>query len=46
MFQNQKLKKVPGKKGAEEEDDFKIDDEFKDMDLFNESSYDDEEDDF
>ena len=41
-----KAKKSPGKKGVEEEDDFKVDDEFKDMDLFNESSYDDEEDDF
>ena len=41
-----KVKKTPGKKGADEEDDFKLDDEFKDMDLFNESSYDDEEDDF
>ena len=34
-------------KAGEEEDDFKIDEEFKDMDLFNEgSSYDDDEDDF
>jgi len=41
-----KAKKAPGKKGADEDDDFKVDDEFKDMDLFNESSYDDEEDDF
>jgi DNA-directed RNA polymerase subunit delta len=36
---------VAGKKGAEEEDDFKIDDEFKDM--FNdESNFDEEEDDY
>ena len=35
-----------GKKGLEEEDEFKLDDEFKDMGLFNESNYDDEEDDF
>jgi nucleolin len=41
-----KAKKAAGKKG-EEEEDFKIDEEFKDMDLFNEgSSYDDDEDDF
>ena len=37
-----KAKKSTGKKGVEEEDDFKVDDEFKDMDLFNESSFDDE----
>ena len=35
-----------GKKGLEEEDEFKFDDEFKDMGLFNENNYDDEEDDF
>src|SRR6266496_4020036 len=28
--------KKAGKKGADEEDDFKVDEEFKDMDLFNE----------
>src|SRR6266487_4502948 len=41
-----KAKKTAGKKGAEEEDDFKLDEEFKDMDMFNESGFDDEEDDF
>ncbi len=34
------------KKGAGEEEDFKFDDEFKDMGLFNESNFDEEEDDF
>lgn len=42
-----KAKKTSGKKGEEEEEDFKLDDEFKDMDLFNERGFDDdEEDDF
>jgi hypothetical protein len=42
-----KAKKTAGKKGEEEEEDFKLDDEFKDMDLFNERGFDDdEEDDF
>ena len=48
MCPNQKVKKHrhAGKKGAEEEDDFKVDDEFKDM--FNDSDDfdDDEEDDY
>ena len=46
-----KLKKVPEwcrrvKKGKEEEDDFKVDDEFKEMGLYNDSYDDDEEDDY
>mgnify|MGYP003694805891 CR=1 FL=1 len=41
-FECSKIKsyKKSGKKGVEEEGmNFKVDDEFKDMDLFNESSY-------
>ena len=42
-----KTKKSTGtKKPGKEEDDLGIDDEFKDMDLFNDSGFDDEEDDF
>src|SRR5687767_8302449 len=37
---------VVGKKGKEEEDDFKVDDEFKEMGLYNDSYEDDEEDDY
>ncbi|MFI5132893.1 MAG: hypothetical protein ACHQEB_01090 [Chitinophagales bacterium] len=39
---------TPGaaKKGFDEEEDFKIDDEFKDMGLFNDNSFDEEEEDF
>ena len=33
-----------GKKGAEEEVDFKFDDDFKDMDLFNDRGFDDDDD--
>ena len=35
-----------GKKGAGDEDDFKVDDEFKEMGLYNDSYEDDEEDDY
>jgi sodium/potassium-transporting ATPase subunit alpha len=35
-----------GKKAGKEEDDASFDDEFKDMDLFNDSGFDEEEDDF
>ena len=42
-----KAKKSGGKKGADDDDDFKLDEEFKDMDLFNERGFDDDdEDDF
>ena len=46
-FDLPKSKKGKGGKGGDE-DDFKIeeDDEFKDMDLFNDSGFDDEEEDF
>ncbi len=49
MFQNQKAKKPVGKKAAKEEDDFKIDEDFKDLGLFNDDAgggFDDDEDDF
>jgi nucleolin len=37
----------PGKKGADEDDDFKLDDDFKEFGLFNDTGFDDgEEDDF
>lgn len=41
-----KAKKVPGGKKATEEEDLKIDDEFKEMGLFDESFDDEEEDDY
>jgi len=40
------MPKSKGKKGKNEEDDFKLDDEFKDMELFNDNEYDEEEDDY
>jgi len=42
-----KVKKSSGgKKGAEEEEEFKIDDEFKDLGLFNEGDFEEEDEDF
>jgi len=45
-----KTKKGPstgtGKKPAKDEDDLGIDEDFKDMDLFNDSGFDDDDDDF
>ena len=35
-----------GKKGKGDDDDLGLDDDFKDMDLFNDSNLDDEEDDY
>ena len=42
-----KAKKTPGgKKPADDDEDFKIDEEFKDLDLFNDRGFDDDEEDF
>ena len=45
IFPNQRKKSLAGKKGKEE-DDFKLDDDFKDLDLFNDGDDDDDEEDF
>ena len=36
-------KKIGGKKGADEDEDFKLDDDMKEFDLFNDSEFDDDE---
>ena len=41
-----KVKKGGSKKGAEEEDEFKLDDEFKDLGLFNDGDFEEEDEEF
>ena len=45
QFNKSKIKKPSTKKGKEE-DDFDLDDDFKELDLFNDSVVDDDDDDF